>query len=100
MPPRLFLGRCWSRSCWSRACRRGLVRFGRGWRFRDLDLGPLAQIRDIGQLRLLHDIAAHLVLDLIESWRGLLAFVQDFDEMPAEWALHRIGHLADVELES
>ena len=47
-------------------CRR-LIGFGGFWRLGPLDLRGLAQVRDERGLRLLHDIAGDLVLDLVEG---------------------------------
>ena len=42
-----------------------------------------AQVRDERGLRLLHDIASDLVLDLVEGRKGFLSLVQDLDNTPA-----------------
>ena len=64
-----------------------------------LDLRGLAQVRDERGLRLLHDVAGDLILDLVEGRKGFLPLVQDLDDMPAERAFHRIGNLTHLQLE-
>src|SRR5580692_12656873 len=65
-----------------------------------LDRGGLAQAVDQLRLRTARDVIFDLALDLFEFRRRLNALVLDFDNVPAELSVYRVGNLTLVELES
>src|SRR5260221_4654445 len=64
-----------------------------------LDLCALTRLGDEVLVRLLHQHGLDAIFHRIEGGRFAFALVFDLDDVPAELALHRIGHLALVELE-
>ena len=66
----------------------------------NLNLGALAQTGDLFALRFFQRIACHLIPNSLKGRKRLFPLFQQFDHMPAKLALHRLGDLTDIELES
>src|ERR1700683_3722559 len=89
----------WSLLAWRCGIER---RIGGGRRRRlveALDIGAGAQLLDQRPLRAMRDIVFELALDLLERRRRLDALILDFDDVPSELGLYRVGKLPLVEVE-